>query len=85
VITTLFEKGLTENPWQRLGLIALLPKPYRRDQPAQRLRVNRCAQEFYKKSQVKPAGIYAAFIVAFAVEMFGVPFSMFIIGWLFGI
>ena len=40
---------------------------------------------FYKKSQVKPAGVYAAFIVAFAVEMFGVPFSMFIIGWLFGI
>lgn len=40
---------------------------------------------FYKKSQVKPAGVYAAFIVAFAVEMFGVPFSMFIVGWLFGI
>lgn len=40
---------------------------------------------FYKKSQVKPAGVYTAFIVAFAVEMFGVPFSMFIIGWLFGI
>ncbi len=40
---------------------------------------------FYKKSQVKPAGVYAAFVVAFAVEMFGVPFSMFVIGWLFGI
>lgn len=40
---------------------------------------------FYKKSQIKPAGVYTAFIVAFAIEMFGVPFSMFIIGWLFGI
>lgn len=40
---------------------------------------------FYKKSQVKPAGVYTAFIVAFAIEMFGVPLSMFIIGWLFGI
>ena len=39
---------------------------------------------FYKKSQIKPAGVYTAFIVAFAIEMFGVPFSMFIIGWLFG-
>lgn len=39
---------------------------------------------FYKKSQIKPAGVYTAFIVAFALEMFGVPFSMFAIGWLFG-
>ena len=27
----------------------------------------------------------AAFVVAFAVEMFGVPFSMYALGWLFGI
>ncbi|CAJ36503.1 methyltransferase family protein [Methanocella arvoryzae] len=40
---------------------------------------------FYKKSQIKPTGTYLAFIVAMAVEMFGVPFSMYIIGWLFGI
>lgn len=40
---------------------------------------------FYKKSQIKPAGAYAAFVVAFAIEMFGVPFSMYAIGWLFGI
>ncbi|MCZ3371061.1 MULTISPECIES: methyltransferase family protein [Methanobacterium] len=39
---------------------------------------------FYKKSQIKPTGVYMAFIVAFAIEMFGVPFSMFAIGWLFG-
>ncbi|MCD1293529.1 isoprenylcysteine carboxylmethyltransferase family protein [Methanocella sp. CWC-04] len=39
---------------------------------------------FYKKSQVKPAGVYLAFVVAFAIEMFGIPFSMFAIGWLFG-
>jgi hypothetical protein len=40
---------------------------------------------FYKKSRVKPTGIYLAFIVAFAIEMFGVPFSMFALGWAFGI
>ncbi len=39
---------------------------------------------FYKKSQIKPSGAYIAFIIAFALEMFGVPFSMFAIGWLFG-
>ncbi len=39
---------------------------------------------FYKKSQMKPSGVYVAFIVAFALEMFGIPFSMFAIGWLFG-
>lgn len=35
---------------------------------------------FYKKSQLKPAGTFAAFVVAFAVEMFGVPFSMYAVG-----
>jgi len=39
---------------------------------------------FYKKSQWKPAGTFAAFVVAFAIEMFGVPFSMYAIGWMFG-
>ncbi len=39
---------------------------------------------FYKKSQLKPAGTYLAFIVAFALEMFGIPFSMYAIGWAFG-
>jgi protein-S-isoprenylcysteine O-methyltransferase Ste14 len=40
---------------------------------------------FYKKSSIKPTGAYLAFVVAFAIEMFGVPFSMFAIGALFGI
>ena len=40
--TTLLKKGLTENPWQRLSLRALSPNLFRRDQPAQRLRVNGC-------------------------------------------
>ena len=39
---------------------------------------------FYRKSQWKPAGTFAAFVVAFAIEMFGVPFSMYAIGWAFG-
>ena len=39
---------------------------------------------FYKKSQRKPSSLYLAFIVAFALEMFGVPFSMYIITWLLG-
>jgi protein-S-isoprenylcysteine O-methyltransferase Ste14 len=39
---------------------------------------------FYKKSQRKPAGVYAAFVVALAFEMFGVPLTMYIITWLIG-
>ena len=39
---------------------------------------------FYKKSQRKPAGVYAAFVVALALEMFGVPLSMYIITWIIG-
>ncbi len=39
---------------------------------------------FYKKSQRKPAGAYAAFVVAWAFEMFGIPMSMYIITWIFG-
>ena len=39
---------------------------------------------FYKKSQRKPSGVYLAFIVAMAFERFGIPMSMYIIGWLFG-
>ncbi|MDI6644236.1 MAG: hypothetical protein QME14_04190 [Methanobacteriaceae archaeon] len=38
---------------------------------------------FYKKSRVKPTGVYLAFVVAFAIEMFGVPFSMFTLGILY--
>ncbi len=32
---------------------------------------------FYKKSQRKPAGAFMAFVVAFAFEMFGIPFTMY--------
>ena len=39
---------------------------------------------FYKKSQRKPASVYAAFVLALALEMFGVPLSMYVITWLVG-
>ena len=39
---------------------------------------------FYKKSHRKPAGVYAAFVVALALEMFGVPLSMYVITWVLG-
>ncbi|MCG7844201.1 MAG: isoprenylcysteine carboxylmethyltransferase family protein [Methanomassiliicoccales archaeon] len=40
---------------------------------------------FCKKSQIKPDGTCIAFVVAFALEMFGIPFSMYALGWTFGI
>ena len=39
---------------------------------------------FYQKSQRKPAGVYAAFVVALALEMFGVPLSMYALTWIVG-
>jgi protein-S-isoprenylcysteine O-methyltransferase Ste14 len=39
---------------------------------------------FYRKSQRKPAGAYTAFVLAFALEMFGVPASMYVVTWIFG-
>ncbi len=39
---------------------------------------------YYKKSQVKPSGAYLAFVVAFALEMFGVPMSMYVLTWVLG-
>jgi protein-S-isoprenylcysteine O-methyltransferase Ste14 len=39
---------------------------------------------FYQKSQRKPAGVYAAFVVALAFEMFGIPLSMYVLSWIFG-
>ena len=39
---------------------------------------------FYKKSQRKPTSAYLAFVVALALEMFGIPLSMYGITWLFG-
>jgi protein-S-isoprenylcysteine O-methyltransferase Ste14 len=40
---------------------------------------------FYKKSQRKPSTAYMAFVVAYVLEMFGIPMSMFFVGWAFGI
>ena len=39
---------------------------------------------FYKKMDKKPAGTYAAFLIAFAIEMHGIPFSMYLISWIVG-
>lgn len=39
---------------------------------------------FYKKSQWKPTTAYVAFIIAYALEMFGIPMSMYLITWAFG-
>ncbi|MBX4260829.1 isoprenylcysteine carboxylmethyltransferase family protein [Clostridium estertheticum] len=39
---------------------------------------------FYKKMDKKPAGTYLAFVIAFAIEMHGIPFSMYLISWIIG-
>lgn len=39
---------------------------------------------FYRKMDKKPAGTYLAFIIAFAIEMHGIPFSMYVISWIIG-
>lgn len=39
---------------------------------------------FYKKMDKKPAGTYLAFVLAFAIEMHGIPFSMYVISWIIG-
>jgi protein-S-isoprenylcysteine O-methyltransferase Ste14 len=39
---------------------------------------------FYKKMDTKPRGTYIAFIIAFALEMHGIPFSMYLISWIVG-
>lgn len=40
---------------------------------------------FYKKCARKPRGLYLGFAAAFALEMFGIPFSLFFINWAFGV
>jgi len=40
---------------------------------------------FYKKSGYKPKTAYFAFVIAFALEMFGIPFSLYFAAWAFGI
>lgn len=39
---------------------------------------------FYKKMTNKPKGAYLAFVLAFAIEMHGIPFSMNVIAWFIG-
>jgi len=39
---------------------------------------------FYKKMDTKPCGAYIAFVIAFAIEMHGIPFSMYLISWIIG-
>ncbi|MBH1941773.1 isoprenylcysteine carboxylmethyltransferase family protein [Mobilitalea sibirica] len=39
---------------------------------------------FYKKMDKKPVGTYIAFVLAFAIEMHGIPFSMYVISWIIG-
>jgi len=39
---------------------------------------------FYRKSQRKPTAAYLAFIIAYALEMFGIPMSMYFVAWAFG-
>jgi methanethiol S-methyltransferase len=39
---------------------------------------------FYRKSHIKPSSAYVAFVVALALEMFGVPLSMYAIAAVFG-
>jgi protein-S-isoprenylcysteine O-methyltransferase Ste14 len=39
---------------------------------------------FYRKMDKKPAGTYFAFVIAFAIEMHGIPFSMYVISWIVG-
>lgn len=38
----------------------------------------------YRKMDKKPAGAYIAFVIAFAIEMHGIPFSMYVISWIVG-
>ncbi|MDA3950976.1 MAG: methyltransferase [Spirochaeta sp.] len=39
---------------------------------------------FYRRVERKPAGVFAAFAVAFAFEMFGIPLSLYVVFWISG-
>ena len=39
---------------------------------------------FYKNMDKKPKGTYLAFVIAFAIEMHGIPFSMWLVSWIIG-
>ncbi len=38
----------------------------------------------YRKADRKPAGVFLAFVFAFAVEMYGAPLSLYLCMWVFG-
>jgi protein-S-isoprenylcysteine O-methyltransferase Ste14 len=40
---------------------------------------------FNRQSQKRPASVYIAFVVALALEMFGIPLSMYVVSWAFGV
>lgn len=40
---------------------------------------------FRRKTQRRPTGVYLAFVVALAFEMFGIPLSIYFVTWTFGI
>jgi protein-S-isoprenylcysteine O-methyltransferase Ste14/YHS domain-containing protein len=40
---------------------------------------------FHKKSYRRPTSIYLAFIVASALEMFGIPLSLYVVAWALGV
>ncbi len=39
---------------------------------------------YYRKMEDKPKGAFLAFVIAFAIEMHGIPFSMYLISWVIG-
>ncbi len=39
---------------------------------------------FYRKADRRPAGVFLGFVVAFALEMFGAPLSLYFVLWAFG-
>ncbi|MDF2545984.1 MAG: isoprenylcysteine carboxylmethyltransferase family protein [Anaerosolibacter sp.] len=39
---------------------------------------------FYRKMDRKPATAYMAFVLAFAIEMHGIPMSMYLVSWIIG-
>src|SRR5512145_2265222 len=43
-----------------------------------------CFVPFYRKAQRKPAGAFLAFVVAYAIEMFGIPLTIYFALWAFG-
>ena len=58
-----FKKRLDRKPQETFEFEDLIPKPYRRDQPAQRLRPKGCGSKVARRRifQIMSAGILSAF------------------------